>query len=230
MARSMISICNGALDECPSATINSLEDDAPEARACKRRYLPTLEDLLAEHDYDGAVRRVALGQVTNDRVGEWAYAYAYPDSVASTKRVLPTYTANYVGTAYTLLPGQFAWTGLGFFPANIGVPFIVAGQVIYTNMVNAVLEYITTDIRLTDFRPLFFRALELELAARIVMPLLKDRGRQRELIGMAEIARQRAMADDLNNSPDRSFDFVSEDAMVRLGAIDPTLVGRGYAS
>lgn len=227
MARSQISICNGALDECPAGTINSIDEEDTGARACKRRYQPTLEDLLGEHDYDAAVRRVVLAQTTNDRVGEWGFAYAMPENVASPRRILPNYAANLSNdTAYVLQPGQHIW--IGFFPENVGARYRVAGSKIYTHMPAAVLEYVSYDVRLADFRPLFFRAFELELASRIVMPILKDRARQKELISMAEVARQRAMADDLNSSPDRTFDFMSEEAAVRLGGLDPSYSGYGY--
>lgn len=228
MARSQISICNGALDECPAGTINSIDEDDVGAKACKRRYQPTLEDLLGEHDYDAAVRRTALAVTVNDRPGEWGFAYAMPEDVASPRRILPDYTASFANTAYVLQPGQTVWTGIGFYPGNIGARYKVAGSKIYCDLPNAVLEYISYNVRLADFRPLFFRAFELELASRIVMPILKDRGRQKELISMAEVARQRAMADDLNSSPERTFDFVSEEAMVRVGGMDAGIAGYGY--
>lgn len=228
MARSLISVCNGALDECPAGSINSIDEDDVGARACKRRYQPTLEDMLGEHDYDAAVRRVALAQTTNDRLGEWLYAYALPENVASARRVLPNYTVVEASTAYVLQPGQTVSSGMGFFSGNVGVPYRIAGSIIYTNLATAVLEFVTYDVQLADFRPLFFRAFELELASRIVMPILKDRARQKELVSMAEVARQRAMADDLNNSPDRTFDFMSEEAAVRLGGVSPEWASQGY--
>jgi len=229
MARSAVSICNGALDELPAGNIQSIDDaDDVGALACKRRFQPTLEDLLAEHDYDFAIRRAPLAVVANDRLGEWQFCYRLPDSSIAPRRVLPSYTAAYVSTAYILQPGQRVWTGIGFFPDNIGARFRVANNCLYTNMPEAVLEYVTTDVQLQHFRPLFARAFELELASRIVMPVLKDRQRQKDLIGMAEVARQRAMADDLNSSPDRTFDFVSEEAMVRIGGVDPGAAGLGF--
>lgn len=225
MARSQISICNGALDECPAASINSIDEDSLEANACKRRYEPVLEDLLGEHDYDGAVRRTTLAQTTNDRMGEWLFCYSQPENIAKPLRVLPTFTAAFVSSAYVLQPGQQVWNGVGFYPDNVGARYIIADGKIYTNMPTAVFEYISYDVALGTFRPLFFRAFELSLAARIVMPILKDSKRQATLITMAELARQRAIADDLNAGPERTFDFMSEDAQVRLGMVDPRLAG-----
>lgn len=226
MARSQVQICNAALDELPSATIQTIDDpDDLGARACKRRYAGVLEDLLGEHDYDAAVRRVVMAPVANDRPGEWGYAYAMPDNVASPKRVLPNYAASFVADNYVILPGQQAW--VGFYPDNMGAPYRIAGNKVYCHVPAAVMEYITTDVTLAYFRPLFFRAFELELAARICMPVTKDSKRQKELIAMAEVQRQRAMADDLNSSPDRTFDFVSEEAMVRIGGLPVPYAGMG---
>lgn len=229
MGRSVVEICNGALDELPAATIQSIDDpDDIGARACKRRFRAVFEDLIGEHDYDAAVVRATLAAVDNDRPGEWAYAYRLPDGTIAPRRVLPSFTAAYVSTAYILQPGQRVWTGLGFYPGNLGAPFRIASNTLYTNTPEAVLEFVSADAPLSNFRALFFRAFELELAARICLPVIKDGARQRALIGMAEVARQRAMADDLNSSPDRTFDFISEEAMVRIGNVDPAAAGYGY--
>lgn len=225
MASPLVSICNGALDELPAGVIQSIDDEDTGARACKRQWRKVLDDLLGEHDYDFAVRRATLALTDNDRRGEWAYCYLLPEEAVSPRRVLPSYSAAYVSTAYVLQPGQRVWSGLGFYPQNDGVPFKVANAKVYTNMTDAVLEYVTGAVEFQHFRPLFRRAFELELASRIALPVLKDAKRQKDLIGMAEVARQRAMADDLNSSPERSFDFISEEAMVRVGGMAP-----GYAS
>lgn len=216
--RSQLSICNGALDELPAGTIQSIDDpDDVGARACKRRYDAVLEDLLTEHEFDASIRRVALAQTTNDRAGEWAYCYQEPTSARSILRVLPNFTASYVGTAYTILAGQRNWSGVGYYPDNLGGLYRRAAGKIYTNIAEAVCEYVSSEVELALFSPLFARAFELELAARICMPVLKDRGRWKELVSMAEIARQRSIAHDRNNSPQRYDGFLSEEGQARQG-------------
>lgn len=216
--RSQLSICNGALDELPAGTIQSIDDpDDVGARACKRRYDAVLEDLLAEHEYDASIRRVALAETINDRAGEWAFCYQEPTGARTILRVLPNFTASFVGTAYTILAGQRNWTGIGYYPDNLGALYRRAAGKIYTNVETAVCEYVSSEVELALFSPLFARAFELELAARIVMPVLKDRNRWKELVPMAETARQRAIAHDRNNSPQRYDGFPSEDAQARSG-------------
>lgn len=216
--RSQLSICNGALDELPAGTIQSIDDpDDVGARACKRRYDAVLEDLLAEHEYDASIRRVALAATTNDRSGEWNFCYQEPTSARTILRILPTFTAAYVGTAYTILSGQRNWTGIGYYPDNLGSLYRRAAGKIYTNIEAAVCEYVSSEVELALFSPLFARAFELELAARICVPVLKDRARWKELVSMSEMARQRAIAHDRNNSPERYDGFMSEDAQARSG-------------
>jgi hypothetical protein len=55
------------------------------------------------------------------------------------------------------------------------------------------------------------------------MPILNDATRQRSLMQMAEIQRQRAIADEANRTPDYDDDFVSERARARgvgIGTLD----------
>lgn len=220
--RNQLTICNGALDELPAGTISTIDDpDDLGARACKRQYEKVLEDLIAEWDYDAAIRRVGLAETTNDRSGEWAYCYVEPTDARGILRVLPDYTANYFGSAYTILAGQTVWTGAGYYPRDVGTYYVRANGKIYSNTPQAVCEYITSDVNLALFSSLFGRAFELELAARICVPVLKDYARQKTLIGMAEVARQRAIADDQNNSPRRYDAYPSEEAMVRAGYMPP---------
>lgn len=216
--RDQLSICNGALDELPAGTIQSIDDaDDTGARACKRRYGPTLEDLIDEHPYDAAIERTIGAATANDREGEWLYCYAYPTDARTILRILPSYAASFSSAAVVIQQGQRVATGFGYFPRDVGVPYEIAAGKIYTNLAGATIEYIASDPLLQLFSPLFHRAFELELAARICMPVLKSKTRQRELVGMAEVARQRAIADDKNNTPTRYDAWPSEEARVRAG-------------
>ena len=218
MARNVVSICNAALDELPADTIQSIDDAASVgARACKRHYANVIADLMGEHDYEAAIRRDTLAEATNDRSYEWGYAYAEPTSIASILRVMPQ-RAPLDPSSVVVLPGQRAYPFEWPLQAeNVGVPFVRANGKIYTNDPSAVLEYVTAEPDLARMSPLFCRALELELAARICMPVIKDKARKRELVAEAEAARSRAIADDKNNTPERWDTVPSEEALIRAG-------------
>lgn len=211
MARSIIDICNEALGEVPAETISDLDDETKQsARHCKRLYRGVISDLLEHYDWSFAKQRVALAQVTNTRSGEWGYAYALPAGMGTPKRIVPAYTAN-------------AAAGFVGYPGRVGVAdqfqqsfeYVIAGMVLYTNLPGAILEYIPEEVPLAAFSSSFARAVALELAARLVMPVLNDRARQRDLVQMAELQKQRAVAEEANRSPDYGLDFVSERAMAR---------------
>lgn len=229
MARDKVSICNAALDELPAETIQSIDDvDSVGARACKRHYQNVLSDLLAEWDFEPAIRRVAMAETANDRDYEWGHAYVKPPSFASLIRVLP-YRAALDPTSVVVLPGQrLAQPAWGYFPENVGVRFAIAGNKVYTHEPSAVLEFVTAEPDLGQMSQLFLRAVELELAARICMPVIKSGSRQKELIAAAEVARQRAIADDRNNSPERYDTIASEEALVRSGLTPGDWYGGGY--
>ena len=217
MARDKVSICNNALDELPAENIQSIDDvESVGARACKRHYQPVLSDLLAEWEFEGAIRRQVLVPTSNDRPGEWGFAYAEPSSVASLIRVLP-YRDPAIEPEVVVLPGQVLSPNVGYLPQNVGLPFLRNNGKIYTNANGAVLEFATMEPDLGRMTPLFLRAFELELASRICMPVIKSRGRKKELVAEAEVARSRAIADDRNNSPDRYDQIASEEALVRAG-------------
>ncbi|MDP5279911.1 hypothetical protein Q9Q95_13330 [Sphingomonas sp. DG1-23] len=212
MALSRLQIWNMAVGELPDARIDTIEEVSIAAEACRDQYQPSLELLLDDHAYDFANVRTTLAVVTNDREQEWDYAYSLPANVARPSHVLP-FSAADVSTSRT-----FSWYGAmrGF---EAIVPFRIEGGRLYTNQEGAILDHTTTEPSEATFTPKFARALALELACRIVMPVKKDRARQLELIRMAEIARERAKADDMNRDRESPRDFVPEVQLARLGLI-----------
>lgn len=225
--RDQLSICNGALDELPATAIQSINDPDDEgALACRRNYEKTFEDLLDMHTYDAAIRRTVGAVTTNDREGEWLFCYQYPTEARTILRVLPDVAAAYTVTDAPVLAGQLVAPLVGYFPQDIGVPYIVAAGKIYTNLQFAVIEFIAANPELSLFSPLFHRAFEFTLAEKICMPVIKSRSRRKELGVEAELWRGRAMADDLNNSPKRYDAFPSEEALVRNDMVgDPSYSG-----
>ena len=209
MGRSIIDICNEALGEVPADQISDIDDiSSMSAKHCKRLYPGVISDLLEVNDWDFANRRVPLAQLGNDRPSEWTYAYALPSDMRSPLRLVPSTTA--VNTGF-VVPGTQGLTEQ--FLSSI--EYVISDAKLYTHLAGALLEYSADDVKPTAFTAMFARLAVLTLASRLVMPILGDRPRQRELLEMAELQQQRAIADEANRTRDRSLDFVSERAMAR---------------
>ena len=219
MARSILDICNEALGELPAETISDLDDETKQsARHCKRLYRGVISDLLEVYDWGFGKERQAMAVIANSRPGEWAFAYALPSGIGTPLRILPAGTAS-------------PQAGLIGFAGTVGVAaqlaamieYQIAGKTLYTNLPDAILEYVPEEVQVASFTSSFARLVVLELASRLVMPILNDATRQRGLMQMAEVQRQRAIADEANRTPDYDDDFVSERARARgvgVGTLD----------
>lgn len=211
MALSKLQIWNMALAELPEQRIDSLDDVNLASDFLNDQYQPAIDLLLEGHPYDFANRREALAQVANDRPSEWSYSYRLPRDMARPLHLLPYSGAEVAGTVPV-----YSWVG-----RNRGLeartPFRMGGGNLYCNIEGAVLEYTSNEVTESEFTAKFARALALELAARVVMPIKKDAKRQGELIRMAEVARERAKADDMNRDREGPRDFIPEFMLARMG-------------
>jgi len=216
MPLSLLDIYNMALGECPAGTIASVGEKSQSAYECNRVGPQVIAEMVEEFGYDFAITRETLAQVENDRASEWSFAYAVPSNMASPLRMLPN-LAGATG-AVPLLVGQTLAPVVG---ASFGDPYRItyeiADDVIYCGVAGAMLEYVRTDVDESKFPRLFVRAAGLEIAARIVVPLLKSRERQRELAQAAEVMKQRAMADNLNRKPTSTYGYISDMELARDG-------------
>jgi hypothetical protein len=188
-----ITTCNLALGELRAPSIIDIAEDTLEARECARYYPICLRILLERHDWSFANRRAALAElVDNDRAAEWAHAYILPAGCATPLRLVAAH---------------------GYAP-----DFIVENRILYTQLGNAVLEYAAYDVTDSEMPGLFADALALALAARLAVPIRDSREMKGQLLQQAELALQRAVAEDRNRQPER--DVVGQDvvALVRLGA------------
>lgn len=220
MALDRIAICNEALAELPADFINDFDEVSLPAEWCARLYPSALAYLLEMHDWKFPLARVALAQIDNDRSGEWAYAYQIPSNSASELRVFPAYQNPSLAQLPLLAGQRLGPTAAFFFSGDImAYSYMLAGNTLYTNVNEAVLEFIRDDVPESMFPAMFTRALSLELASRLVMPILKKSLRQRELIALAGIARDRAIADSRNRDPSESrYDiFENETQLGREG-------------
>ncbi|WP_028970157.1 hypothetical protein [Sphingomonas sp. URHD0057] len=214
MGRSPLDIKNMALAEVPSTRIETEGEASIEGQETLAAYQPALEYLLEDFDWGFAIRRQTLATLlTNDRTAEWQYAYALPEDMARPRFVLP-FGADLANSGVPSYPAWGPWRGFEGM-----VPFRISGSTIYTTQQFAILEYISNAPEPSTFSARFARALALEIASRIVTPIKKDRARQGDLIKMAEAARERAKADEMNRDPESPRDFVSESQLVRAGIL-----------
>lgn len=205
----LVDICNMALAEIAAGPISGMSDNAIEAREAGRFALPLLAEIALWSDWSWAVARAVLTETTNDRPAEWLHAYAVP---ATCVRPLAIRRSEQVAT---MLPEAGAYA----FPLQDGLPlaFLHEGGLIYSNVAEASLVFIAALADPTVLPPLVQRAFVLELAARLAVPVRKDVGLARQLASVAELARDRAIAEDRNQRAASAPRFVSEAAMARAG-------------
>ena len=205
----LVDICNMALAEIATGPITDLSDNAIEAREAGRFALPLLAEIALWSDWSWAVTRALLTEITNDRPAEWLHAYAVPDTC-----VRPLAIRRDEPDA-TILPLAGAFP----FPLQDALPlaFLHEGGLIYSNVDSASLVFIATQADPTVLPPLVQRAFVLELAARLAVPVRKDVGLARQLAGAAELARDRAIAEDRNQRAASGPSFISEAALARAG-------------
>lgn len=197
-----ITVCNLALGELRAPAIADIDEATIEAAECRRYYPHCLKLLLERFDWSFAARIAALGEMTvNPRASEWAHAYALPADMATAERLVPP-------------PGGWpnAPAGLPPVPAP---PFIVEDGVLYSQMPNAILEYSARDVPAAAMPGLFIDALAYALAARLAVPLRDSRETKSQLLQQAEIAAQRAIADDINRQSNRDARAPDEVAAAR---------------
>lgn len=222
-----LDICNMALRDLPTRTISSLNpayDQSVSAVECAMQYPLIVQEFMEEFQYDFAIERVALAVTDNSRAGEWAYAYALPANMAKPIRCLPDLTGAGVvpSGAATWLSyyGAFPWPR-GDTSNQYAMNYVIAGGVLYTDTKSAWLEYLRSDVDVSQFPPTLVRAIAAELAARICPALLKSDTREKTLMTKAEVAKQRAQADALNRQPRNDPSYVSMEEAARNNYVTP---------
>lgn len=187
-----ITVCNLALGELRAPAIADIDEATTEASECKRYYPHCLRLLLERFDWSFTARVSGLAELTvNPRASEWAHAYALPADLATAERLVPP-ASGWPAPSGTVPPA-----------AVLGQPFIIENGVLYSQVPNAILEYSSRDPAEATMPALFLDALAYALAARLAVPLRDSRETKGQLLQQAEIAAQRAIADDINRQPNR---------------------------
>jgi hypothetical protein len=205
-----ITICNLALGELRAPPIVDIAENTLEAQNCARYYPQCLKLLLEQHDWSFATKIATLAALTdNPRASEWAYAYALPVDCATPKRIIPPVD----GTT----PVRRYWPFDYPEPRDWWTGFIVEAGVFYSQVSGVILEYSANDIDEDVMPAMFVDALTYALAARLAVPLRDSRETKGELLKQAEIATQRAVADDMAREPQRDAAFADEVKLARGG-------------
>lgn len=216
---SQLTLCNNALAEIAADPISSIDENSIQGRECARIFPQIIQEFLTWADWDYTTTRVILALQTNDRLGEWLYKYASPSNVAQAQRVLPTFD-----TQLGAMPQAGPFTAPMI--ETVGCyPFLISEGSIYTNVPDAVLEYTSTEVQIGQIGATEARAIELELASRLAMPIKKSRELKGDLIKQAEVAKERAIADCENRNPKQQPNYISAVEWARAGMIDGELWG-----
>ncbi len=158
MVASKTEICNMAISHLGiSQEIADLDTEASmEAEACRRFYDNTLEQVLREFPWPFATEFVELALVEENPTQEWGFSYQKPADALELRRVL---------------------SGLRTDNRQSRIPYRevqdAQGKLIYTDQINACLEYTKKETEATRYPPDFVDALSLKLSMNIIPRLSK---------------------------------------------------------
>jgi hypothetical protein len=85
---SVVDICNRALVILGEERISTLTDDIPSARMCNTLWAQVRDQILREHPWNCAIKRVGLNQSVDAPVWGYSYKYAVP---SDNLRILEVY-------------------------------------------------------------------------------------------------------------------------------------------
>jgi hypothetical protein len=194
---SVVQICKMALSHIGSeARISSISppDGTVEAGYCASYYDPARTEMIELGNWQFTLKRAALTEVTNDSVS-WAYAYALPSDCIKPRRIIQPQAG------LTVFTQDEAWISPN---DNNGAVFEVEGDVIRTNMPDAVLVYSSDVTDTTQFSPSFSTALSYLLASYLAGPIIRGNDGLRIGDGMRNRAMQMADASSANGTTERN--------------------------
>jgi hypothetical protein len=222
--RSDISVVNKALSRIGqvglSGTLDNPVGNSNAAREARLHYKPTVRWLLEQHHWNLATKRQTLVETTNNRSIEWGFAYVKPADMAFPVGIYTPGDATAGPISY--------YRGLkGLFAQLYGKPlFLYSGDVLYSYMGPAEIEFTSFDITEQDFTEQFEATLVLFLAAKFAYSVAKDHRMGNEIRQEAFSELNRIIAANLNEQQPTYGNQMSEAEMARNG-LDPWVAGFG---
>lgn len=192
---SVVSICKIALANLGADSINDLDEPTAEARACNLMYAHTRDMLLQVYPWRFAAKTASLGEVSNDKEGEWGHAYSRPIDCLKIRSIGP-------------MRSGVVQCDTGSSP----IPYAVSAGLIYCDVSPAYLNYTYRMTDPTAYPPLFVDALAWHLTVRLAMPLTRDpkvRADAFQLAVRAQGSAEMADANEERENSDHETEFVT---------------------
>jgi hypothetical protein len=123
-------------------------ENSQEANAMRRFYDISREQVLRDFNWPFATKEVTLGLVSSNPTTEWTYAYRYPADALKLRRIFSGIRND---TRQTRVPYKLVRDN--------------AGRLIYTDAVDACMEYTYAETDASRFTPDFVQALACRMAA-----------------------------------------------------------------
>jgi hypothetical protein len=154
MAQSVVDICNSALQRVGAATILSISDNSPEARACSVAYDSNRRDELRKQKWNFAKKRVVLAPDATAPAFDYTYAFTMPSDCLRVLR-----------------------------PPTPDLDWQIEGRQILTNWSNVLnLKYIADITDATIFDPAFYNVVAAALALDLVEKLTQSNTKKAALV------------------------------------------------
>lgn len=147
MARSIISICNLALQKLGAQRIVSLEDATKNAHLCEGFYDQAVDETLRAHPWNCAIYRKELAAEEETPAFGWAYRYALPSNPYCL-RVLQMQETDY--------------------------EFVIEGRFLLTDEGTCKIVYVKRIVDPNEFDALLVEAIAARLATKLAYPVTQS--------------------------------------------------------
>lgn len=153
MAQSAVDVCNNALLKVGAATIISLSDNSPEARACNLAFDDNRRDELRRYEWNFALKRIILAPDTAAPAFDYKYQFTMPSD------------------CLRVLRPNDSWTD-----------WMIEGRKILTNNGNTLnLKYIFDVTDVSQWDASFYNVFAVSLAIDIVEKLTNSNTKKQQL-------------------------------------------------
>lgn len=146
------------------ANVQATTEQSAQADACRRFYAMSRDEILAEHAWTFATKRVAMAELTLD-LDSWDYKYTLPADQLKVLSVLPEETPD----------------------DHTSSPYLIENGAVYTNVENATMRYVYRQTTTGVFSPKFVIALSHLLASRVAGPIIKGQQGRAEREGQMKL-------------------------------------------